>query len=157
MKREAYQTLLDDLPILFSDKTPFITLLANLSAELKQRLTYCSWVGFYLIENGALILGPFQGKPACETIALGKGVCGTAASTKQTIIVKDVHTFSGHIACDGNSRSEIVIPLIIDGHVWGVLDLDSYQFGAFDEVDKTYLEQVASFINRIVTLPKHSN
>ena len=157
MKREAYQTLLDDLPILFSYKTPFITLLANLSAELKGRLTYCSWVGFYLLENGELILGPFQGKPACETIAIGKGVCGTCVSTKQTIIVKDVHTFEGHIACDGASRSEIVIPLIIDGHVWGVLDLDSYKFGAFDEVDKTYLEQVASFINRIVTLPKHSN
>jgi L-methionine (R)-S-oxide reductase len=101
-----------------------------------------NWVGFYLLENNKLVLGPFQGRPACTDIELGKGVCGTAAKELKTMLVPDVHEFPGHIACDERSRSEIVVPILKNGTLWGVLDLDSPLVGRFDSDDQKFLEEV---------------
>ena len=114
--------------------------LANASALLWQMLEDINWAGFYLMEEGKLVLGPFQGKPACIEIPLGKGVCGTAAAEKKTQLVRDVHAFPGHIACDCASNSEIVVPIIADGEVRGVLDIDSPSVGRFTEADREGLE-----------------
>ena len=105
-----------------------------------------SWAGFYLMKQGELVLGPFQGKPACRRIQVGKGVCGTAVSERRTQIVPDVHQFPGHIACDGGSNSEIVVPMMRDGEVIGVIDLDSYSFNRFDEREGQALEQIARIL-----------
>jgi GAF domain-containing protein len=154
MKVETYNTFLADFPVLFSKATPFITLLANLSAELNERFLDYAWVGFYLLSGDKLILGPFQGKPACEEIKVGHGVCGTSALQKKTIIVPDVIKFPGHIACDSKSRSEIVVPLLKNGKLWGVLDVDSYDLDAFDEVDASKLEALVDLLNELVTIPE---
>ena len=114
--------------------------LANASALLWQHLENINWAGFYIMEQGALVLGPFQGKPACIRIPVGKGVCGTAAAEDRTQLVADVHQFPGHIACDGASNSEIVVPIHKDGQVWGVLDIDSPLFGRFASEDREGLE-----------------
>lgn len=114
--------------------------LANASALLWQHLENINWAGFYIMEQGALVLGPFQGKPACIRIPVGKGVCGTAAAEDRTQLVADVHQFPGHIACDGASNSEIVVPIHKDGQVWGVLDIDSPLFGRFTTDDREGLE-----------------
>ena len=114
--------------------------LANASALLWQHLENINWAGFYIMEQGALVLGPFQGKPACIRIPVGKGVCGTAAAEDRTQLVADVHQFPGHIACDGASNSEIVVPIHKDGQVWGVLDIDSPLFGRFSPEDREGLE-----------------
>lgn len=114
--------------------------LANASALLWQHLENINWAGFYIMEQGALVLGPFQGKPACIRIPVGKGVCGTAAAEDRTQLVADVHQFPGHIACDGASNSEIVVPIHKDGQVWGVLDIDSPLFGRFSPEDQEGLE-----------------
>jgi len=119
---------------------------ANFSALLKQHLPDVNWVGFYLEKEGALILGPFQGLPACTRIAFGKGVCGTAALNKKTLVVADVDQFPGHIVCDAQSRSEIVIPLIIDNKVVGVLDVDSPLLQRFDSEDQKGLEQAVQLL-----------
>lgn len=146
MKQIVYQQFIADLKYLFNKETPSITLLANFSGELKLRFPSFSWVGFYLYDGQKLILGPFQGKPACEEITLNRGVCGTCASKRQTIIVPDVHKFSGHIACDGGSNSEIVVPIVINEQLYGVLDVDSYSLDNFNEIDKEYLEEAISYI-----------
>ena len=114
--------------------------LANASALLWQHLENINWAGFYIMEQGALVLGPFQGKPACIRIPVGKGVCGTAAAEDRTQLVADVHQFPGHIACDGASNSEIVVPIHKDGQVWGVLDIASPLFGRFTTDDREGLE-----------------
>ena len=114
--------------------------LANASALLWQHLENINWAGFYIMEQGALVLGPFQGKPACIRIPVGNGVCGTAAAEDRTQLVADVHQFPGHIACDGASNSEIVVPIHKDGQVWGVLDIDSPLFGRFAPEDREGLE-----------------
>lgn len=114
--------------------------LANASALLWQHLENINWAGFYIMEQGALVLGPFQGKPACIRIPVGKGVCGTAVAEDRTQLVADVHQFPGHIACDGASNSEIVVPIRKDGQVWGVLDIDSPLFGRFTTDDREGLE-----------------
>ena len=114
--------------------------LANASALLWQTLEDINWAGFYLMEEGKLVLGPFQGKPACIEIPIGKGVCGTAAAEKKTQLVKDVHTFPGHIACDCASNSEIVVPIFARGEVQAVLDIDSPSFSRFTETDREGLE-----------------
>lgn len=116
--------------------------MANMAAVLFNGLENLNWAGFYVRRGEALVLGPFQGKPACVRIPLGKGVCGTAAQTGQTQLVKNVHEFKGHIACDSASNSEIVVPIFKDGHVWGVLDIDSPVLARFDETDKDYLERI---------------
>ena len=114
--------------------------LANASALLWQHLENINWAGFYIMEQGALVLGPFQGKPACIRIPVGKGVCGTAAAEDRTQLVADVHQFPGHIACDGASNSEIVVPIHKNGQVWGVLDIDSPVFDRFSQEDRKGLE-----------------
>ncbi len=122
--------------------------LANASALLFAGLERLNWAGFYLLEGEKLVLGPFQGKPACIEIPLGRGVCGTAAAEGRTVLVPDVHAFPGHIACDGASRSEIVVPLRKNGAVVGVLDLDSPETGRFTQEDRTGLEAFAAVLER---------
>ena len=120
--------------------------LSNFTAMLKQTFDKINWVGFYLFDGEKLYLGPFQGKVACTQIELGKGVCGSAASSLRTIIVPDVNKFPGHIVCDSDSKSEIVIPLINNDKLLGVLDIDSASLNAFDETDKKYLEYICNFL-----------
>lgn len=123
-----------------------ITMLANSSAFIIQNFNDISWAGFYLYKNNELVLGPFQGKVACTNIPLDKGVCGLAARTKQTIIVENVHEFSGHIACDSASNSEIVIPIFKDCQLYGVLDLDSTSFSRFSEKDQYIFEKIVNIL-----------
>ena len=134
------------LMALIEDEKDAIANMANISAWLNDELDRINWVGFYLMKNGELVLGPFQGHPACTHITLGRGVCGTCAVTKTTQRVKDVHQFPGHIACDAQSRSEIVIPLICNDEVIGVLDIDSPVIDRFTEEDQTHLEHIARAI-----------
>ena len=122
--------------------------LANASALLYNTLDGLNWAGFYLLENDTLVLGPFQGKPACIEIPIGKGVCGTAAAKGETVVVANVHEFPGHIACDGASNSEIVIPLLENGKVVGVLDIDSPLFSRFSPEDKEGLEKFAEILQK---------
>ena len=122
--------------------------LANASALLWQALERINWAGFYKMQDGQLVLGPFQGKPACILIPVGRGVCGTAVAENATQLVYDVHRFPGHIACDAASNSEIVVPLRKNGEVWGVLDIDSPFIGRFTEEDKTGLEQFAQILEQ---------
>jgi len=123
-----------------------ITILANTSAFIMQNFNDISWAGFYLLKNNELILGPFQGKIACTNIPLSKGVCGKAASQRKTELVKNVHTFPDHIACDSESNSEIVIPIIKDDHLYGVLDLDSTSFSRFNENDQVIFEKIVKIL-----------
>ncbi len=125
-----------------------VTSLSNMSALIFYSLPDVSWAGFYLLKEGKLILGPFQGKIACTEIKLGKGVCGTTAEKKETIIVKDVHKFPGHIACDSESNSEIVVPIFKNGELYGVLDLDSKKLERFDERDKDLLESLVKILEK---------
>ena len=120
--------------------------LSNFTAALKQTFDKINWAGFYLFDGEKLYLGPFQGKVACTQIDLGKGVCGTSALRRKTIIAGDVNKFPGHIVCDSESKSEIVIPLIKNNKLLGVLDIDSASFNAFDETDKKYLEDICNFL-----------
>lgn len=124
--------------------------LANAAALLWQAMEDINWVGFYKMEDGALILGPFQGKPACVRIAPGKGVCGTAARLGKVQRVANVHAFPGHIACDGASNAEIVLPLYVGGRLWGVLDIDSPVFGRFTQEDEAGLGAVAAVLERVL-------
>jgi len=140
-REENYKTLHQQLDALLEGEKNRIANLANASALLYQFLEDVNWAGFYLLEGDELILGPFQGLPACTRIPLGKGVCGTAAVRMETVRVEDVHQFPGHIACDAASRSEIVVPMIHEGQLVGVLDIDSPKLNRFDAVDQTYLER----------------
>ena len=135
--------LVSQLRSLLSGQQDMIANAANLAAFLFHELEDVNWVGFYFLKGRQLIVGPFQGRPACVSIPLGKGVCGTAAATRQIQNVRDVHDFDGHIACDVNSRSELVIPLIRNGKVLGVLDLDSPSPGRFNEEDQALLSEIA--------------
>jgi L-methionine (R)-S-oxide reductase len=139
---ENYELVKKQLHALLHDENNQIANLSNASALLNQFLDRTNWVGFYLMDtNDELVLGPFQGLPACVRIPLGKGVCGTAALKRETVRVEDVHQFSGHIACDAASQSEIVIPLMKEGKLIGVLDIDSPEKGRFDELDQEKLEE----------------
>ena len=138
---ESYTLLSKQLDALLTGETNMIANLSNASALLNQFFDQINWVGFYLMENGELVLGPFQGLPACVRIPLGKGVCGTSAETQETIIVPDVHQFPGHIACDAASQSEIVLPIVKDGELIGVLDIDSPIKNRFSQEDAKGLEQ----------------
>lgn len=139
-KSVLYRQLVDELRGLIAGEPDWIANLANGAALIYHSLPELNWAGFYLLKDGELVVGPFQGKPACVRIALGKGVCGTAASERKTQVVRDVHEFPGHIACDAASNSEIVIPMIKNGEVIGVLDLDSPKLARFDEDDRQGLE-----------------
>lgn len=123
--------------------------LANAAALLWERLPEINWAGFYKMEGGKLVLGPFQGKPACIVIPIGRGVCGTAAAENRTHLVYDVHEFPGHIACDCASNSEIVVPIRVGGEIWGVLDIDSPKIGRFTDEDKNGLEHFVSVLEKI--------
>lgn len=143
---EQYELLLKQLKSLLSKEERLITNLANLTAALKQTFDKISWVGFYLYDGEILYLGPFQGKVACTTIKIGSGVCGTAAQRGETIVVPDVNHFPGHIFCDPDSKSEIVVPIFKNQKLIGVLDVDSDSFNSFDETDKKYLEEIVKFL-----------
>jgi L-methionine (R)-S-oxide reductase len=139
----AYRELARDLAALLTGERDQIANAANTAALIYDALPGLNWAGFYLYKSGELVLGPFQGKPACVRIALGKGVCGTAAARRQTVVVEDVHAFPGHIACDSASNSEIVIPLVLGGELLGVLDLDSPLHARFGAADARGLEALA--------------
>lgn len=144
-KAEFYRELTSQLEGLLHGERDFIANAANLSALVYDLAPDLNWAGFYFLRpNGELVLGPFQGKVACVRIPLGKGVCGSAAQQRQTVLVPDVHAFPGHIACDAASRSELVVPLIKDGRVLGVLDLDSPSPGRFDREDQVGFEALAA-------------
>ena len=144
-KAELYANLQSQLRALLEGETDFIANAANFSSLLYHSLPDVNWAGLYLLKDGELVLGPFQGKPACVRIAIGKGVCGTAAEQRQTILVDNVHEFPGHIACDSASNSEIVVPLVDREQLIGVLDLDSPLLARFDDED-------ARGLNELVTL-----
>ena len=141
-KQRLYEDLLVQLRALLGGERDPIANAANLAALLYRQLPDVNWAGFYLFKEGELVVGPFQGKPACTRIALGKGVCGTAAQGLETIIVPDVHQFPGHVACDEASNAEIVVPIVHQGRLVGVLDLDSPVPGRFDEEDRAGLEVI---------------
>ncbi|TYS69220.1 GAF domain-containing protein [Sutcliffiella horikoshii] len=148
-REENYELVLKQLQALIADEPNFIANLSNASSLLNVFLTEVNWVGFYLTDESKqdmLVLGPFQGLPACVRIPFGRGVCGTAASSMETQLVADVHAFPGHIACDAASQSEIVVPMVVDGKVIGVLDIDSPIKDRFDELDKVYLEKFVSIL-----------
>jgi L-methionine (R)-S-oxide reductase len=148
-KAAFYQDLEQDLAALLSGEPDWIATLANMSAYLMQMLPDLNWAGFYLMQQGALVLGPFQGKPACTRIAVGRGVCGNAVAERRSQCVYDVHAFPGHIACDAASASELVVPLIdAHGAVIGVLDLDSPNIGRFDAQDQAGCEALVACLMR---------
>ena len=140
-KEEQYIALLPQIKALLEGEEDLIANLANIAAALKEQFGWL-WVGFYLVKNDELVLGPFQGPVACTRIKKGRGVCGKCWQDADAIIVPNVHLFPGHIACSSRSNSEIVIPLIKDGTVWGVLDVDCVDFNCFDETDRQYLEEI---------------
>jgi GAF domain-containing protein len=145
-KEEQYQNLFSQVAALLEGETSLIANLANMAAALKEQFGWL-WVGFYLVKNDELVLGPFQGPVACTRIQKGRGVCGNAWASAKTLVVEDVEKFPGHIACSSLSRSEIVIPLIHDGEVWGVLDADSSSLADFDQTDSIWLEKFVQLIN----------
>jgi L-methionine (R)-S-oxide reductase len=151
-KDELYRHICDQLQQLLADERNLIANAANTAALLFRQLPDVNWAGFYLAGNGTLVLGPFQGAPACTRIPFGKGVCGTAAAERRSIVVPDVNQFGGHIACDPDSRSEIAIPLLNWGKLLGVLDVDSTTLNRFDDEDREGLESVAAvFIASLAT------
>lgn len=144
-KEEKYRELLPQLRALVDTETNLVANLANIAAALKQTFDFF-WVGFYVVEGDELVLGPFQGPIACTRIRFGRGVCGTAWKEARTLIVPDVEQFPGHIACSSDSKSEIVVPIIKQGNVTGVLDIDSNALNSFDEIDARYLEEICTYI-----------
>lgn len=155
MKIEHYHRLTKQAVALLESETDLVANLSNLSALLNLELEDLNWVGFYLMKEGELVLGPFQGKPACVRIPVGRGVCGTAVEQNQVQRVYDVHQFEGHIACDAESNSEIVIPFSIGGEIVGVLDIDSPKIGRFSEVDEEGLVFLMTEVEKL--LNSHAN
>ena len=148
-----YNELITILPSLIEDDLHDISVLANASAILNQYMENINWVGFYLNKQNKLLLGPFQGKVACTTIPFNRGVCGACATSNKTIIVEDVHQFPGHIACDSASLSEICVPINVNGHFYGLLDIDAPITNRFNEDDKNALEKIVTIIeNKLNTL-----
>lgn len=151
-KTEFYQELLAQTNALISDETDLIANMANISALLFDALEQVNWLGFYRVINEQLVLGPFQGKVACIRIPLGTGVCGTAAKTKTTQRISDVHQFDGHIACDASTNAEIVIPVQLNGDIIAVLDIDSTSFERFDQQDQEGLEAIVNALEQNLAL-----
>ena len=150
MKQTNYDLVSAQLAAL-TEGIPYETAnLANASALLWQEMENINWVGFYKMTDGALVLGPFQGKPACIRIPVGKGVCGTAVAEDRTQLVYNVHDFPGHIACDGASNSEIVLPIHVNGEIWGVLDIDSPHVGRFTEADRDGLAKFVEVLEKVL-------
>jgi len=148
-KEERYETLLPQIESLVAGEPDLVANLSNIAAALKQTFDFF-WVGFYLVKEDELVLGPFQGPIACTRIGLGKGVCGTSWKEKRIILVPNVEEFPGHIACSSDSKSEIVLPAFNDGRVFLVLDVDSDRLNDFDEHDEAYLSRVISVIERFI-------
>ena len=144
-KQEQYEALIPQIKGLLEGETDLVANLANVTAALKEQFNWL-WVGFYLVKNDELVLGPFQGPVACTRIKKGRGVCGSSWAQKETLIVPDVEKFPGHIACSSSSRSEIVVPALHNNEVVGVLDVDSKELNEFDIADQTYLEKIVSLI-----------
>ena len=145
-----YQLIAQQLSALTEGIPYEVANLANASALLRQEMENINWVGFYKMTDGILVLGPFQGKPACIRIPVGRGVCGTAVAEDRVQLVYNVHDFPGHIACDCASNSEIVLPIHVNGQIWGVLDIDSPIIGRFTEADKEGLEKVVQILEKIL-------
>lgn len=145
-----YQNLNAQLAALTEGVPYKIANLSNAAALLWEHLDRINWAGFYMMEEGKLVLGPFQGKTACIVIPVGKGVCGAAVAEDATQLVADVHQFPGHIACDAASNSEIVVPIRVDGKIWGVLDIDSPEFGRFTDTDREGLEQFIRILEQVL-------
>lgn len=145
-KEEQYQSLLPQIKGLLAGETDLVANMANVTAALKEQFQWF-WVGFYVIKNNELVVGPFQGPVACTRIQRGRGVCGTAWAQAETIIVPDVAKFSGHIACNSLSKSEIVVPVKKNGEVVAVLDVDSESYNIFDDTDRRYLEEIVEMIH----------
>jgi GAF domain-containing protein len=141
-KPDLYRSVAQQLEGLLTGERDAIANAANMAALIFNTLPDLNWAGFYMLKDGELVLGPFQGKPACVRIPVGRGVCGTAAESQASVVVPDVHAFPGHIACDSASRSELVVPLVRDGQVLGVLDLDSPSPSRFDEADRVGCEEL---------------
>lgn len=152
MLDKLYAMLIEQVKSLLNKNDNWLSNLSNLTAVLKQTFDKISWIGFYLYDGEKLYLGPFQGKLACSYIELGKGVCGTSAQKRETVIVPDVNKFPGHIICDADSKSEIVIPIIKDGSLFGVLDIDSYFINSFNEFDKKYLEVIVEYLISVLNI-----
>ncbi|WP_166336322.1 GAF domain-containing protein [Sphingobacterium chungjuense] len=150
-KEEQYQALVPQIKALIDYEADFVANMANLAAALKEQFNFF-WVGFYLVKEEQLVLGPFQGPVACTRIAHNRGVCGTAWAKAETIIVPDVDAFPGHIACSSLSRSEIVLPVIHEGNCIGVLDVDSADLNSFDEVDAQYLQEMITILTAASTI-----
>ncbi|MBL0106888.1 MAG: GAF domain-containing protein [Ignavibacteria bacterium] len=151
-KEERYKLLLPQIDAMIKDEINFIANISNITSVLRYSFDNFLWVGFYFTDNnnpGELVLGPFQGRVACTRIKFGQGVCGTSAERKETIIVNDVNEFPGHIVCDSLSKSEIVVPVLKNGKVLGVLDIDSERYGNFDETDKKFLSKMLENILNI--------
>lgn len=144
-KETQYQSLLPQIKAILEGEPDLIANLANIAAALKEQFDWL-WVGFYLVKENELVLGPFQGPVACTRIKKGRGVCGSSWEQGRTLIVPDVEQFPGHIACSSLSKSEIVIPLLQEGQVWGVLDVDSISLNTFDTTDEKYLQEIVAFI-----------
>lgn len=144
--KENYELLVKQAQALLAGEDDWVANTANVSALLFNSLKNVNFAGIYHMKNGELLLGPFQGQPACVHIPVGRGVCGTVAKEEKTQIVKNVHDFSGHIACDSATNSEIVVPIFKDEAFWGVYDFDSTEFENFDELDQKYLEKIANLI-----------
>lgn len=145
-KTERYELLKQQAQALLTGEFDLVANMSNLASLIFNELPQLNGTSFYRFKNDELILGPFQGKPACMHIAVGKGVCGTVAATKKPEVVPNVHEFSGHIACDSASNSEVVVPIFKDGKFWGVLDLDSPEYNTFDDVDASYLSEIAPIV-----------
>ncbi len=145
-EEDKYASLLQQLEYLLDEYDPAISILANVSSAIKTTFNKISWAGFYIKSGNCLFLGPFQGTTACTKIFEGKGVCGTSVLKKETILVNDVNSFPGHIACDSGTKSEIVIPIFKGTEVIAVLDIDSYNYSAFNDTDKFYLEKLCRLI-----------
>ena len=144
-KTERYQEIYKQIESVVSDETDQIANLANTAAVLHEAFGFW-WTGFYIVKDGQLVLGPFQGPVACTRIGFGKGVCGTAWKLRETVVVPDVHQFPGHIACSSLSQSEIVVPMFDGEEVYAVLDIDSKELSTFDEVDKEWLEKIVALL-----------
>ena len=153
-KRTLYADLAKELDALLTGETSPTANAANAAAAIYHSLANVNWVGFYFLERGELVLGPFQGLPACVRIPLGKGVCGTAAAERRSVVVTDVNSFPGHIACDPASRSELVVPLLARGRLLGVLDLDSAMVARFDDEDRLGCETLAGVVSRHIASEK---
>ncbi|MNO54438.1 Free methionine-R-sulfoxide reductase [compost metagenome] len=149
-RNEQFEAVLMQLEALMKDEPSAVANLANASALLKHALPDTNWAGFYLFDGKELVLGPFQGLPACIRIPLSRGVCGTAAAERRTLVVGDVHAFPGHIACDAASNSEIVVPLIKDDRLLGVLDIDSPLKDRFDDEERRFLERFAALVSEAI-------